>query len=153
MDVTKFIVHPQNFYCLGLSAPERLRVEEDFSWICAALQPYSAHWKAIAYRLGFTEAEVATIAARPLFAKLDSPYVHLQAMLFRWLQWFPGDVRCSKYYPTLEYLQTALDEAVTNKPRIAERCKVLLENAEQKLRWALTQLTLPSHIDTGIYNE
>ena len=125
----------------GLTGTARLNVEQDVSWICAVLQLYSRHWHIIAHGLGFTETEISTVEAS-YASRTDHPYSYLQAMLFRWLQWFPGDIRGSTYYPTLEYLQKALDEGVPHyKLHMAERCAQLMKYLEQELRQAITHLT------------
>ena len=71
---------------------------------------------------------------------------YLQAMLFKWLQYAPD--KGTKHNPTLSSLQKALREAnlesVAYQLHVAERCKELLEPAEQKLREAVAMLTDPS---------
>ena len=72
-------------------------------------------------------------------------------MLFRWLQWFPGDIRGSTYYPTLKYLQKVLDRVPHYIPHMVKRCAQLMKNLQQELREALTRLTLRPHHYTGMW--
>ena len=75
------------------------RLQQDHcSLLCEQLRPCAPKWKEIAQSLQFTLREIESIAS-------------IDNVIERWLLWFPGDVRGSKDYATLEQLQQAVDMA------------------------------------------
>ena len=91
-----------------VSAPEWLSTEQDLAWICSVLKPNSHNWKKIAAKLGFTAREISYIEAAQSPLNAD-PYTYLRSVLFRWLQQDYGNARDSRYYPTPDFLQKALE--------------------------------------------
>ena len=124
-----------------VSAPEWLSTEQDLAWICSVLKPNSHNWKEIAAKLGFTAREISYIEAAQSPLNAD-PYTYLRSVLFRWLQQDYGNARDSRYYPTPDFLQKALEissqEIEARKMHVA---KSLLKSADQWVREALLLLT------------
>ena len=60
--------------------------------------------------LGFLPTELDNIQHRPLLLS-NAPTSWLSAMLSKWLQWAPGDIRGSTSFATLEGLKDALRKA------------------------------------------
>lgn len=84
--------------------------EEHLPDLLTALQNHASKWRDIGTYLGFQQGELDNIAANQLLQP-NSPHSFLTAMLTKWLQWAPGDIRESTSFATLEMLKSALTKS------------------------------------------
>ena len=78
--------------------------------LLGSLDHHAHQWRDIATYLGFHQAELNVIQARPLLLH-GAPQSWLRAMLTEWLEWSPNNSRGSSSFATLQALKDALSKS------------------------------------------
>ena len=82
--------------------------DDDHNSIYSKLKDKAANWRDIGKELGFKEGEMNNIQSNLVLLTQSPPSSFLREMLSQWLQWAPGDGRCSTGYATKDSLRAAL---------------------------------------------
>ena len=104
---------------VGTSTSQRF-CERDHAIIFDKLKSHAHMWREIGHALGFSEEEMKIIENKPALYQ-QAPTSYLRELLSQWLQWAPGDYRCSEGHATKESLYAALLQA--NLGGLARKCK------------------------------